>query len=89
MTNDKCNWKHCRNVSDLGYLGKGICSEHWSKFCEMQEQGKENQARKKIGLGPRPESKVKPQTETEVEEDEEETSNTEDNAAPVFRKRRR
>ena len=55
---DKCTWKHCRNYPNIVYLGKAMCDEHWGKFCEMQDQDKEDQARKKIGLSPRPPKKL-------------------------------
>lgn len=49
---DKCNWKGCKNEADLGYLGKSICNSHWAELCNLQEQGKGNKGRIKMGLPP-------------------------------------
>ncbi len=51
---DKCCWPRCKERGDaIGYLGKSLCWDHWYKYCEWEEEGKEGKARKKIGLEPR------------------------------------
>ena len=47
---DRCSWPKCKEWSDLNYLGKLLCLKHWFKFCQMEDEGKLKQARKKIGL---------------------------------------
>lgn len=43
---DFCQWKNCRNVSNIVYLGKGVCEKHWALIDKYDE----NKFRKKIGL---------------------------------------
>lgn len=31
---DFCQWTYCRSLSDLIYIGLGVCREHWAKHCE-------------------------------------------------------
>lgn len=53
---DQCDWKGCKKNSDIGYqknnteIKKLMCFEHWKKFCDMQSDDKEIEARKSIGL---------------------------------------
>lgn len=55
---DKCDWKNCKNLVDIGYSKNskdkkvGMCFAHWQVFCDMCENGKENKAREKLNLKP-------------------------------------
>jgi len=55
-----CQWrktkkKKCLLPADIVYndnctYGVGMCQLHFESFCELQEKGKRNKARQKIGL---------------------------------------
>ncbi len=62
-----CDWKSCKRESTLVYLEKELCNDHWDKLCEMQDEGKEKAARKKIGLPPESEKPKEPATVAEEE----------------------
>ena len=47
---DKCCWPKCKQWADMNYLSKLLCQNHWLKYCQMEDEGKLKQARKKIGL---------------------------------------
>ena len=47
---DRCCWPRCKEWAEINYLGKLLCQNHWLKFCQMEDEGKLKQARKKIGL---------------------------------------
>jgi hypothetical protein len=32
---DRCNWKGCRNESDLRWLKKELCQKHWQQVCDI------------------------------------------------------
>lgn len=34
-TENKCQYKKCGRDSDIVYLGRGLCENHWSKICKM------------------------------------------------------
>lgn len=34
---DDCQYPRCRRESDLIYLGRGVCMEHWNLICENEE----------------------------------------------------
>lgn len=34
---DYCEWKHCRDRSDLRYCGVEFCSRHWGQLCDDGE----------------------------------------------------
>lgn len=51
-SNDKCDWSKCKEWADMNYLGKLLCQKHWLKYCQMEDEGKATQARRKIGLKP-------------------------------------
>ena len=55
----KCRWKGCSISSVLEYSPdskkyslRGLCWKHWQLLCSLQEKGKGNTARAKIGLPP-------------------------------------
>lgn len=50
MKEDKCCWPRCKQWADMNYIGKLLCWNHWLKFCQMEDEGKEKQARNKIKL---------------------------------------
>ncbi len=53
MSGEKCAWKRCRSTEiHLTYLGKPLCQRHWLQVCELQEQGRDADARAKINLTP-------------------------------------
>lgn len=52
---DRCAWKGCRcRVIELTYLKKPLCLRHWLRLCQMQDEGRDAEARHKLGLPPRP-----------------------------------
>ena len=54
MAVKRCAWKRCRRTEILlTYLDKPLCARHWLRLCELQEAGRDDQARKMIGLRPR------------------------------------
>ena len=54
MPGERCAWKRCRSTDvHLTYLGKPLCQRHWLRLCELQEQGRDAEARRMIGLRPR------------------------------------
>ncbi len=61
MTKGRCDWrdrKKCRIKSMVIYSvearsSKEMCQEHFTEFCKLQDEGKEDIARHKIGLKPR------------------------------------
>ena len=54
MRAERCAWKRCRSTEiHLTYLGKPLCQRHWLRLCELQEQGRDAEARQMIGLRPR------------------------------------
>jgi hypothetical protein len=55
MSRERCAWKGCRcREIELIYLKKPLCLKHWLRLCQMQEEGRDAEARRKIGLPPRP-----------------------------------
>jgi len=32
---DFCQYRKCKEKSNLCYLGKGLCDKHWEKLCEL------------------------------------------------------
>jgi len=53
--NERCAWTRCRSRSiHLTYLGKPLCERHWLRLCELQQQGRDEQARRMVGLPLRP-----------------------------------
>lgn len=46
---EKCDFPKCRNIADMGYMGRDICNDHWEKICESDGKT-ENKLLKKIGL---------------------------------------
>ena len=57
-----CQWKikkrTCDKDMNIIYSADttrsiGMCQEHFEQFCELQELGKDDEAREKIGLKPR------------------------------------
>jgi len=45
---DKCDYPHCRSASELIWLGRGVCNEHFAKICDMPRE----KAYKKMGVSP-------------------------------------
>jgi hypothetical protein len=43
---EKCQWCKCGELSEIIYLGFGICEKHWVKICDMQI----DQVYKKLGI---------------------------------------
>jgi hypothetical protein len=35
---DRCTVKGCRGPADIGYLGKGICDEHWNQLANNRKK---------------------------------------------------
>ncbi len=55
MPAERCAWKGCRaREIELIYLRRPLCARHWERLCELQDQGRDAEARQKIGLPPRP-----------------------------------
>jgi len=42
---DRCQWPKCRAAPVLQWLGKALCSGHWSKVCELTDAGPGGYAR--------------------------------------------
>jgi len=60
MNDDRCAWAGCRQPGDhLRYIGKNLCQWHWMMFCRLNELGRAQEARRKVGLAPqkKPEAK--------------------------------
>jgi len=43
---DECQFPKCTALSDLIYLGKGLCDKHWIRIAEMETPA----AHKKLGI---------------------------------------
>jgi hypothetical protein len=55
MPPERCAWKGCRaREIELTYLRKPLCARHWERLCELLDEGREAEARQRIGLPPRP-----------------------------------
>lgn len=46
---EKCEFPRCKNPTDLRYMGRDICNDHWVKVCEGDSKT-ENRLLKKLGL---------------------------------------
>ena len=52
--NGKCDWSRCKAVANVGYLiNRELCNRHFQMFCDAQDEGREDWARKNIRLAPR------------------------------------
>lgn len=45
----KCEFPHCRRESDVTYVGREVCAEHWHQLCGAT-MGPELEFLAKIGL---------------------------------------
>ncbi len=55
MPPERCAWQGCRCTEiELTYLKKPLCLKHWERLCQWQDEGRDAEARRKIGLPPRP-----------------------------------
>jgi len=68
VSGDRCEWKRCRAEADMSYLGRAICKSHFSRMCEMQDVGREEEARKLIGLPPRTTTQIPPEVGRLIDE---------------------
>lgn len=63
MSRERCAWKGCRSREiELTYLKKPLCARHWLRLCELQDEGRDAEARRMIGLPPRPARSPAPHT---------------------------
>jgi len=46
---DQCDFPRCRNLSDIGYIGRWVCIKHWVELCETDSKT-EKRMLKRIGL---------------------------------------
>jgi len=48
---ERCAWKRCRSTQiALTCLGKPLCERHWLRVRELQERGRDAEARQMLGL---------------------------------------
>jgi len=59
---EPCNFPKCKNKATLGYIGRGICEEHWQKLCDANSKI-EKKMLLKIGLKRDKNGKVVPTVE--------------------------
>lgn len=46
---EKCEFPRCRRYAEVGYIGRGICIDHWTQLCGSDGKA-EQKLLKKIGL---------------------------------------
>jgi hypothetical protein len=51
MRAERCAWPRCRSTEiELTFLGRPLCPKHWERLCQMQDEGRGDEARALLGL---------------------------------------